>query len=255
MSFLEINNLSLEVATNHFFRTKSKKWLLQDVSLTIEEGSTLGVVGESGSGKTTLARCIAGLLQPTNGSITFSGLNIYPDVQNRQSIKKDIQLLFQNHTASLDPRMTIRESLTEGILEIGGNAEHRIQELMTMVELPKDVLPRLPRELSGGQRQRIALARALSVSPKLLILDEPTSGLDALTQMHVLHTIKDIQRHTHFVLLYISHDVTTTSAFVETMAVMHHGTIVECAPAKELSEHPSHPYTQELIKENLSWNP
>jgi ABC-type dipeptide/oligopeptide/nickel transport system ATPase subunit len=186
---------------------------------------------------------------PDGGTIRFAGKNIYPDTQNRTSLGAQIQLLFQNHSASLDPMLDVRKSLLEGVSRPSGeSAEDAARELLEMVELPDDVLDRFPHQLSGGQRQRIALARALSVRPRLLILDEPTSALDALTQVQVLKMILRVQRDTNAAVLYISHDIVTTAMVCDRIAVLHEGKIVEEAEAKSLLQNPKHLYTQSVVE-------
>ena len=217
MPLLEVNSLSA-------------RSVLKDISFSIENGKTLGLFGESGSGKSTIARCVAGLTDPEGGSILFDGVNIYPETRNRSKVGRGIQMLFQNHTASLDPRMTIRASIMEGLNPVGATFRLRGDEAERMADLyglPNEILNRLPDELSGGQRQRVALARAMSVTPKLLILDEPTSSLDAATQVTILKLVKDLQRKMGFAMLYISHDVATSSLMCDEMAVLENGVIVK----------------------------
>lgn len=248
MLLLEVNNLSFERTNRHFFR-KKRSPILKNVTLQIEEGSTVGLIGESGCGKTTLARCVAGLLTPCSGSIVFSGINIFPEEKNRQLVGTSIQLLFQNHSASLDPRMNIKTSLLEGVKKnlTREATEGFLHEVLSMVSLPDDILERYPKQLSGGQRQRVALARTLTVSPKLLILDEPTSSLDAVTQIEVLGMISCLKQNSKMTILYISHDLATTSSICDTIAVIHDGTIVETGPSRKIIEQPQHPYTFQVI--------
>jgi peptide/nickel transport system ATP-binding protein len=248
MSLLEVTHLRFS-ATSHFFFRRRDKRILKDVTFSIDPGRTLGLVGESGSGKTTIARCVAGLLVPNEGIISFSGTNIFPETRNRMSLGPQIQLLFQNHTASLDPKLTVRRSLLEGVAAGDGRTSDEIAgRLLGMVELPADVLDRFPHQLSGGQRQRIALARALSVSPKLLILDEPTSALDALTQVQILKMIKEVQKQTAAAILYISHDILMTSLVCDRIAVLYDGVIVEIGETRRILQEPRHPYTKRIVE-------
>jgi ABC-type dipeptide/oligopeptide/nickel transport system ATPase subunit len=221
--------------------------------MEIDEGSAVGLIGESGCGKTTLAHCIAGILKPSAGTIRFAGQNIFPEGMNRKTFTTDIQLLFQNHTASLDPRMTIRDSLLEGIISNaqGGDGDTILGDLLSSVQLKATVLSCYPHQLSGGQRQRVAIARALSVSPKLLILDEPTSSLDALTERQLLTAIRHIRETRQLSILYISHDVRSTSQLCETTAVMQDGRIIEMSSTAEIMKHSQHPYTQKIIAETF----
>jgi peptide/nickel transport system ATP-binding protein len=248
MPILEVIHLSFSTKKRFLSRERERQ-VLRDVTFTIDEGSVLGLVGESGSGKTTIGRCIAGLCLPDAATIRFAGKNIFPEIENRSSLGTQIQLLFQNHSASLDPMLDVRKSLLEGVSSSSAeSAEHGARELLEMVELPDDVLERFPHQLSGGQRQRIALARALSVRPRLLILDEPTSALDALTQAQVLKMIRKVQKDTNAAVLYISHDIMTTAMVCDRIAVLHEGEIVEEAEAKSLLESPRHPYTQSVVE-------
>jgi peptide/nickel transport system ATP-binding protein len=222
------------------------KDVLRGVSFSIEEGTSFGLVGGSGSGKTTLARCIAGITRPGQGSITVCGKNVYPDEKNRISIKKKVQLVFQNHTASLDPMMTVRDSLQEAVQ----NETHDASIIKVMIErvgLTSDILDRYPAELSGGQRQRIAIARALLAQPFLLILDEPTSALDTVTQIQILKLVKKIRDEKRVSLLYISHDISTVLALCPTIGVLVDGKIVEIGTAEQIKHNPKHPYTKALL--------
>jgi ABC-type glutathione transport system ATPase component len=247
MPILEVIHLSFSTK-KRFLSREQRRQVLRDVTFAIDEGSVLGLVGESGSGKTTIGRCVAGLRLPDTGTIHFTGKNIYPDTQNRSSLGAQIQLLFQNHSASLDPMLNVRKSLLEGVSRPSEeSAEDAERELLEMVELPDDILDRFPHQLSGGQRQRIALARALSVRPRLLILDEPTSALDALTQVQVLRMIRRVQKDTNTAVLYISHDIMTTAMVCDRIAVLHEGEIVEEAEAKSLLQNPKHPYTRSVV--------
>jgi peptide/nickel transport system ATP-binding protein len=251
MPILEVIHLSFSTK-KRFLSREGERRVLRDVTFAIDEGSVLGLVGESGSGKTTIGRCITGLCLPDAGTIRFAGKNIFPEIENRSSLGTQIQLLFQNHSASLDPMLNVWKSLLEGVTRPNDeSAEEAARGLLEMVELPEDVLERFPHELSGGQRQRIALARALSVRPRLLILDEPTSALDVLTQVQVLKMIRKVQKETNAAVLYISHDIMTTAMVCDRIAVLHEGEIVEEAEAKPLLQNPKHPYTQSVVKASV----
>lgn len=251
MPILEVTGLSFSLRTGPVHKKRVRQ-ILRNITFTIDEGSTLGLIGESGSGKTTIARCITGLLRPTSGTIIFSGKTIFPSSNKNRRIDPAIQLLFQNHSASLDPRLTIRATLTEGLTKGDDvDRESTVRKLVSLVELATDVLDRLPHELSGGQRQRIALARALSVSPRLLILDEPTSSLDVLTQMQILAMIKNIQQEMQLAILYISHDLTSTASFADRIAVLYEGTIVEDADSEKILREPEHEYTRMVVRSTL----
>ncbi len=248
---LEVRNLSCSVDTHSSLSfTRKKKTVLNNVTFILEKGMTLGLLGGSGSGKSTLARCIAGLQTPTNGDILFEGINISPSVENRRRIPRQIQMLFQASGASLNPIMTIRECIDEGVAagtKLGETAEDGTRELLGAVGLSDDLLARVPSELSGGQRQRVALARAIAVQPKLCILDEPTSALDILTQQTILALLKQLQIKHGFSLLFITHDVHVALTFCERIALLHEGTIVEENSSDALRRHPQHYFTQKLF--------
>jgi ABC-type glutathione transport system ATPase component len=228
--------------------------IVRDVSLVIEEGSTIGLLGRSGSGKTTIARCLAGLLQPDAGTIRFLGRTILPGRKAHEPSPLEIQLLFQTGGISLDPMMSVFDALQEGL---GARREKRTLEelrvlataLLASVGLDAGLLDRMPSELSGGQRQRIALARILAVRPKLLLLDEPTSALDALTRMEILSLLKTLQQQHNFGILLITHDVATAFSFCDRIAFLHDGTIVEEGTPWNILQHPEHPYTSQFLSE------
>lgn len=253
MPLLQIDNLRCSVRTGSAIGFASaRKQVLQGVSLAIEEGITVALLGESGSGKTTLARCIVGLQKADSGSIAFDGINIFPQTEKRKHIGIEIQMLFQGSSASLDPSMTVLESLAEGIEARVGRSPKTIakaEELISSVGLSKDCLGRLPSQLSGGQRQRVALARVLSVTPRLLVLDEPTSALDVLTSAHMLHLLKSMRENKGLSYLFITHDVQTALSFCDRVAVLYNGVIVEEGLSREVHEHPLHEYTHQLMQE------
>lgn len=253
MPLLEVVDLDMSVRRDSFLNWRGEKKILRSVSVSIQEGEAVGVVGESGGGKTTLAMCVAGLLRPSGGRIDFRGTNIFPSVENRKRMSRQIQMVFQNHAASLDPLLTVRESLLEGIASgrengVRFNSEERMRELLGSVGLPAPLLDCYPRQLSGGQRQRVALARSLSVKPKLLILDEPTSALDALTQIQIIALIKELKQKENLSLLYISHDLVTTLELCRKIAVLHQGAIVDFGDSQSILQNARHPYTRELLR-------
>jgi peptide/nickel transport system ATP-binding protein len=231
MSLLEVNNLKLSLHTGGLFGfVSAKKRVLRGVSLAVKEGEIVALLGESGSGKTTLARCIVGLQNPDSGTITFNGISIFPQIENRKTIGGKIQMLFQESSTSLDPSMSVLDSLAEGINSRGGKSSQTIaqaEELICSVGVSKDCLGRLPSQLSGGQRQRIALARVLSVAPRLLVLDEPTSALDTLTSAQMLRLLKSMQARKGLSLLLITHDVQTALSFCDRVTSLRNGMIVE----------------------------
>jgi len=242
---LEVKDLSVASRRPSFSRHPEHR-ILRSVSFALDEGVTMGLIGESGSGKTTLARCIAGLVRPAAGTISVTGVNIFPEMQNRRELGTAIQLVFQNYSDSLDPRLDIRSALLEGMN--GHDPEEKLAELCLMMALPPEILQRFPRELSGGQRQRVVLARALAVSPKLLILDEPTSALDPATQLHIVETIRRIRQLTGVAILYISHDLRTSALLCEKLLVLHNGTIVEGGETARILRAPEHDYTRQIVQ-------
>jgi len=255
MSLIEVHNLRYAARTSaRAGFAAGRRDVLKGVSLQIEEGTSTALLGESGSGKTTLARCIVGLLEPDSGTITYCGTNLYPEAANRRSIGTGIQMLFQDSGSSLDPCMTVLDSLAEGIMSRKGMTEGDVAEaegLVSSVGMPRDCLGLLPSQLSGGQRQRIALARVLSASPRLLVLDEPTSALDVLTSASLLQLLKTLQAAQGFTLLFITHQMETALSYCDRVAVLHDGVIAEEGTAGEVRRNPRHPYTQQLLKD--SW--
>jgi peptide/nickel transport system ATP-binding protein len=225
--------------------------VLAGVSLDIRPGETVGLVGESGSGKSTLGRAVLGLAQVTSGSIRFSGREIgHLPRGERRALASEIQVVFQDPYSSLNPSLTIEQTLTEPLLVRRmpkKDAHARVRSLLDQVRLPSDALHRLPREFSGGQRQRIAIARALALSPRLVVCDEPVSALDLSTQARVLELFKEIQETTAVAYLFISHDLTVVRHLSHRVAVMHHGEIVECGDGDQVTARPAHPYTQRLL--------
>jgi ABC-type dipeptide/oligopeptide/nickel transport system ATPase subunit len=253
MSLLEVKNL--DFGFNHSQRMgflSRKKIVLHNITFSLQEGEALGIIGESGSGKTTLARCVAGLLTPTNGTIEFDDINIYPETNNRKMLGSKIQLVFQAYSASLDPQLTIEHIILEGF-QVRRNVNRipllgvTAKELCSLVGLPKEILNSYPFQLSGGQKQRVALARAISVQPRLIILDEPTSALDVLTQAHILGLIKRIRSKHALGLIFITHNIVNSMLLCDRIAVLHRGSIVETGDTKEIGENPSHPYTKHLL--------
>jgi len=246
---LNVDNLVVEYPGKGF-RGKPFR-ALQDVSLNISAGETLGLVGESGSGKTTLGRAILGLAPVTEGKISFQGRDIsHVNRAERRELSRDIQVVFQDPYSSLNPSMEIGQILAEP-LEIQGMdpqaARKRIGELLDQVALPADSIHRLPREFSGGQRQRVAIARALALSPKLIVCDEPVSALDLTTQARILDLFLQIQKDTGVAYLFVSHDLDVVRHISHRVAVMFKGEIVEQGISSKITVTPDHPYTQKLL--------
>ena len=226
---------------------------LNGVSFELKKGKTLGIVGESGCGKSTLGKTIVRLHEATSGSIQLNGKNFLElKGEKLRSARKNIQMIFQDPFASLDPRMTVSNILREplDIHSIGTKKEReeKVDELIKLVGLKPDHLNRYPHEFSGGQRQRISIARCLALNPELIVADEPVSALDVSIQSQILNLLKDLQKQFNLTLIFISHDLSVVEHMCDDIAVMYLGKIVEQAPNDSLFNKPTHPYTQALLK-------
>jgi len=238
-------------------RTKYLVEAFRDVNLSVYSGKTLAIVGESGAGKSSLARCLALLEAPTQGEVRFAGRDVLAAARNNTlAIHRQIQLIFQDPTASLNPRFAAWEIVAEPlrVQRIGTNAQRREHALewMRRVGLPPEWQVKRPLEFSGGQRQRLAIARALTLQPKLLILDEPLSSLDLANQEMILDLLRDLQAAHQLTYIHIAHDLRLVSQFADEVAVMQNGRIVEQRPAAELFARPEHEHTRELLGAMLS---
>lgn len=224
---------------------------VQSASLEIYPGEVLGLVGESGSGKTTIGRVVVGLLPVKSGNIEVSGKSmVNVSKADLMEVRRNIGIVFQDPGSSLNPRWPIGQSIAEPLLLAGQNEltrTNRVSELLDMVELPKEYRNRYPHELSGGQRQRVGIARALALSPKLLVADEPTSALDVSVQARVLELLQEIQKEQQFATLFISHDLAVVDLLSDRIAVMQHGVIVEQGDRDQILRNPQHEYTKKLI--------
>lgn len=248
-ALLEVCNLS-----KHYL-ARDRNGLVRavnDVSFSIEPGHTLGIVGESGCGKSTLARLVLRLIQPTAGEIYFKGENLLALSSSAlRHRRREIQIVFQDPYASLDPRMNISSIISEplDIHDIGTKAERRakVLELLDLVGLDQNSAAKYPHEFSGGQRQRIGIARAIALEPKLVVLDEPVSALDVSIQSQILNLLIDLKKRLGLSYIFISHDLSVIRHVSDEVAVMYLGQIVEYGPAEQVLSFSLHPYTQALV--------
>lgn len=234
-------------------RTVGYVYAVDGVTFDVRKGETLGLVGESGCGKTTVGRCILRLLEPTSGEVLFEGRNILPlDDEQMRKLRADMQIVFQDPYASLNPRWTIKDIVGEPLLvnkvAKGEELRSRVLDLLSIVGLSEDHMNRFAHEFSGGQRQRIGIARALAMSPKFVVLDEPTSSLDVSVQAQTLNMIRKLQHDLGLTYLFISHNLSVIKHMSDRIAVMYLGKIVELAPKQQLFKRQLHPYTQALFQ-------
>lgn len=247
MPLLEISNLEI-------FYKKNKLKAVRDVSFSINKGEIYGLVGESGCGKSSLAKAIVNLLQPNRGEIIFNGDLIKNfKKQKLKNYRKSVQMIFQDPYSSLNPRMQVGEALIDvmKVHKIFNNQIDQINyatKLLNSVGLKKEFLNRYPHEFSGGQRQRICIARALTVSPKLIIADEPVSALDVSVQAEILDLIENLRSKSNIAFLFISHDLAVVRNLCDRISVMYNGKIVESGVAKEVIDKPEHYYTKKLVE-------
>jgi oligopeptide/dipeptide ABC transporter ATP-binding protein len=253
-TILQVEDLKKYFPIRRGFFQRVSSWVraVENVSFLIKRGKTLGLVGESGCGKTTVARLILKLLEADEGKIVFAGQDI-TDLSEAEmkSLRKEMQIIFQDPYGSLNPRMTVGQSIAEG-LKIAGihnrsEKQQRLEKLLKMVGMSPASIDRYPHEFSGGQRQRIGIARALSVEPALIICDEPISALDVSIQAQIINLLKDLQEQLNLSYLFISHDLNVVGYLCDMVAVMYKGHIMEYSPADALFDNPVHPYTHLLL--------
>ena len=246
MTTLEIRGLTVRFSSGHRTLTAA-----DGVDLQLPSGQVLGLVGESGSGKSTVARALVGLVPISSGQVLLDGVDIAARGRRRRETARQIQMVFQDPYGSLNPRMTVGETIGEAVAAHGrvGRRQRRdeVERLLELVALEADHARRLPRELSGGQRQRVAIARALAAEPRILVADEVTSALDASVQGAILNLLRDLQARLGLTVLLISHNLAVVRYVSDVVAVMYLGKIVEIATTDELLEHPQHPYTRALL--------
>lgn len=247
--------LRVEHLKKYFTTPKGTLHAVDNVNFSIRTGETLGVVGESGCGKSTMGRAILRLHEPTSGKVYFEGRDILGyNKKQLKDLRKDMQIIFQDPFASLNPRMTVSEAIIEPLLVQGiykpnekAAITQQVEKIMNLVGLAKRLVNTYPHELDGGRRQRIGIARALAVNPKFIVCDEPVSALDVSIQAQILNLMQDLQEELNLTYMFITHDLSVVRHFSNDIVVMYLGQMVESAPAKALFKNPMHPYTKALL--------
>ena len=245
--------LDVKQLKKYFKTPRGMLHAVDNVSFTLERGRTLGMVGESGCGKSTTGRSILRLIEPTSGEVRFEGTDLLSlNEREMRLMRRQMQMIFQDPYASLDPRMNVRQLIEEPlrynkILKDKYELEDRAVELMKTVGLAERLINTYPHELDGGRLQRIGIARALALNPKLIVCDEPVSALDVSIQAQILNLLEDLQDQLGLTYIFITHDLAVVNHFADDIAVMYLGQLIEKAPAEELFTNPQHPYTQALL--------
>lgn len=244
-----VKNFELR-ASGGIRKTKRIVQAVADVSFDVKVGQTIGLVGESGSGKTTVGRSVLQLIQPTSGEVFFQGQDLTKlSFEEIRDVRRQMQIVFQDPFASLDPKMTVGSSIAEplAVQGIAGDHDAKVKELLDLVGLAPDHAQRFPHEFSGGQRQRVGIARALALDPKLIVLDEPVSALDVSIQAGVVNLFADLQKRLGMSYIFIAHDLSVVRHIADQVAVMYLGKIVEIGEKTAVYTHPTHPYTKALL--------
>lgn len=253
MALVNINSLKKFFPSKKGFLTKPAMVKAVDgIDFSLDEDKVFALVGESGCGKSTVARLILRLIQPTSGEVSFQGKNVFElSGSDLKTFRKSVQIIFQDPFASLNPRRSIFDTISEPLKIhriVGKNRlKDKVVELLNKVGLGSDILNRYPHEFSGGQRQRICIARALAVSPKVIVADEPLSALDVSIQAQILNLLQELKREYKISFLFISHALNVVHYFSDDIGVMYLGKIVEYAKTEDLFEKPFHPYTEVLL--------
>ncbi|MCD8220854.1 MAG: ATP-binding cassette domain-containing protein [Clostridiales bacterium] len=247
---LEVKHLS----HRYYAHSARSVYAVRDLNFVINEGETFGLVGESGCGKSTTGRAILRLFKPAEGEIIFKGksINRQKNRQERENYRRGVQMIFQDPYSSLDPKMTVEDIIGEGMENFGlvkNRKEKReeVSRLLDMVGLRREYMNRYPHEFSGGQRQRIGIARALAVTPELVVCDEPISSLDVSIQAQIVNLLKDLQQEKHLSYLFIAHDLSMVKYISDRIGVMYKGRLVEMGSVREVYNRPLHPYTKSLL--------
>lgn len=253
-TLLSVRGLKKQFTVTHgIFGKKSVVKAVDGIDFEVGKGEVLGLVGESGSGKSTAGRCVLRLIEPTDGEISFDGMDVVKAGREElRLLRRRMQIIFQDPFASLNPRMrvvdTVGEPLKVNGIASGGELTDRVREILGRVGIGPEAMYKYPHEFSGGQRQRIGIARALAVGPELIVADEPISALDVSIQAQVLNLLKDLQEEYSLAFLFIAHDLNIVRYFCDRVAVMNKGVIVETGTAEEIYNNPQHEYTKALLK-------